>query len=177
MNVWRAVAVRWRRMLLGRRFQNRPVRPVFGAHLLILGGDRIRLGDDFSCWRFCTLAACTDGRLEIGDRVSLNANVYINACSGGTITIGNDVLIGPNVVLRASDHRFDRADVPIREQGHTAGTIVIEDDVWLGANVTVVGGVHIGRGSVVAAGAVVASNVAPSSIVGGVPARLIRKRG
>jgi galactoside O-acetyltransferase len=172
----RAVAVYWRRALYRHRFENRPVHPIFGARLLVLGGDRIRLGSHFSCWRLCTLAACTDGRIDIGDHVSLNANVYINACSGGRIRIGNDVLIGPNVVLRASDHKFDDLTRPMRLQGHASGTIVIEDDVWLGANVTVVGGVRIGQGSVVAAGAVVAADVEPNSIVGGVPARLIRKR-
>jgi galactoside O-acetyltransferase len=173
----RALGMRWRRAVYSGRFENRPVRPVFGKQLLVLGGPHIRIGAHFSCWRLCTLAACTDGRIEIGNHVSFNANVYVNACSGGTIRIGNDVLVGPNVVLRASDHRFDDLTRPIRMQGHTAKTIVIEDDVWLGSNVTVVGGVRIGRGSVIAAGAVVTSDVAPYSIVGGVPARLIRKRG
>jgi acetyltransferase-like isoleucine patch superfamily enzyme len=153
-----------------------PVRARFGPGLLVLGGDRIRIGSQFSCWRGCTLAACADGRLEIGDRVSLNSNVYLNACSAGTILIGNDVLIGPNAVLRASDHRFDDPTQPIRLQGHSGGAIVIEDDVWLGANVTVVGGVRIGRGAVVAAGAVVTRDVPPLAIVGGVPARVIRMR-
>ena len=157
-------------------FAVRPERATFGKDLLVLGGDRIRIGTHFSCWRSCTLAACTDGAIEIGDHVSFNANVYVNACSGGTIRIGNDVLVGPNVVIRASDHRFDDVTRPIRTQGHVAGTIVIEEDVWLGSNVTVVGGVRIGRGSVVAAGAVVTTDVEPFSIVGGVPARFIRRR-
>ena len=122
------------------------------------------------------MAACTDGELTIGNRVALNANVYINACSGGTIRIGDDVIVGPNVVMRASDHAFDDVTRPMRDQGHTAGVIVIDDDVWLGANVTVVGGVRIGRGAVVAAGAVVSKDVEPYTIVGGVPARLIRRR-
>lgn len=172
----RAVSVRVRRAWYGRLFASRPNRPTFGPGLLVLGGDRIRIGAHFSCWRLCTLAACTDGRIEIGDHVSFNSNVYVNACSGGTITIGNDVLIGPNAVLRASDHKFDDVTRPIRTQGHTAGTIVVENDVWIGSNVTVVGGVRIGKGAVVAAGAVVTSDVEPYSIVGGVPARLIRKR-
>lgn len=173
----RAAAGRWRRLRYRWVFQAPPVAAVFGPGLLVLGGDRIRLGSHFSCWRLCTLAACTDGTIVIGDHVSLNANVYLNACSGGTIHIGNDVLIGPNVVLRASDHRFDDLSRPMRTQGHTAGSIVIEDDVWLGANVTVVGGVRIGRGAIVAAGAVVTDDVPPNAIVGGVPARVIRRRG
>lgn len=177
MNVRRAIGVRWRRFIYERRFQNRPVHLVLGEGLLVHGPERIRIGSYFSCWRMCTLAACGDGHLVIGDRVSLNSNVYINACSGGTIRIGNDVLIGPNAVLRSSDHRFDDRSKPIRLQGHTGGAIIIEDDVWLGANVTVVGGVRIGAGSVVAAGAVVVRDVEPYSVVAGVPARFIRRRG
>lgn len=174
--LFRFVAGRWRRFYYGALFKVRPVSPQFGAALLVHGGGRITLGSHFSCWRHCTLAACADGHLVIGNHVSLNANVYINACSGGSIVIGDDVLIGPNVVIRASDHRFDSTSTPIRLQGHTVGTVVIEQDVWIGANVTVVGGVRIGRGSIIAAGAVVTSDVDPYSVVGGVPARLIRHR-
>ena len=148
-----------------------------GPGLLVLGPHRIRIGEHFTCWRLCTLAACDDGDIEIGDRVSLNANVYLNACSGGLITIGHDVLIGPNAVFRTSDHVTVDLDRRIRDQGHTSGAIVLEDDVWIGANVTVVGGVRIGRGAVVAAGAVVTKDVEPYSIVGGVPAKLIKRRG
>lgn len=175
--IWGALGKRWRRLLYGGRFQARPAGASFGAGLLVSGGSRIRIGTQFSCWRFCTLAAGPDGEIQIGDRVSLNANVYLNAASGGTIHVGNDVMIGPNTVMRASDHRFDDLSRPMRTQGHAPGTIVIEDDVWIGANVTIVGGARIGRGSVVAAGAVVTGVVEPFSIVGGVPARLIRKRG
>lgn len=169
------IARRARRLWYAQRLQGLGPGADLGPHLLVLGADRIRVGANFSCWRLCTLAAA-GGRLEIGDRVSLNANVYLNAC-GGHITIGSDVLIGPNVVMRATDHIFTDPARPIREQGHTAGNIAIEDDVWLGSNVTIVGGVRIGRGSVVAAGAVVTRDVEPGSIVGGVPARLLKKRG
>jgi len=66
---------------------------------------------------------------------------------------------------------------PIRDQGHRPGEIIVEDDVWLGANVTVIGSVRVGQGAVVAAGAVVTKDVEPYSIVGGVPAKFIKKRG
>lgn len=107
--------------------------------------------------------------------MSFNTNVHVNA-DNGRISFGNHVLVGPNVVIRASNHRFDRTDTPIRDQGHSTGEITIEDDIWLGANVSVLGGVRIGRGAVVAAGAVVTKDVASFSVVGGVPARLIKMR-
>ena len=91
--------------------------------------------------------------------------------------MGNDVLVAPNVVMRASDHVFDDVTKPIAEQGHTGREIIVEDDVWLSSNVTVVGGVRIGKGAVVAAGAVVTKDVAPYTVVGGVPARFIKNRG
>ena len=116
------------------------------------------------------------GRIDVGDRVSFNTNVHINAEVGGSITIGDFCLIGPNVVIRSADHRFDRLDIPIRDQGHVCKPIVIESDVWLGANVVVVAGVRIGHGAVVAAGAVVTKDVLPMTVVAGVPAKPIRSR-
>jgi acetyltransferase-like isoleucine patch superfamily enzyme len=75
------------------------------------------------------------------------------------------------------NHVFDDPDRPFIEQGITAQGIVIEDDVWLGAGVVVTDGVRIGRGAVVAAGAVVTNDVPPHTVVGGVPARIIRELG
>ncbi len=115
-------------------------------------------------------------RIEIGNDVAFNSNVMINADRGGSIKIGKDVSIGPNVVIRASNHKFSNLDVPIRQQGHISGRIVIEDNVWIGANAIILADVVIGTGSVIAAGAVVIKNVESFSIVGGVPAKLISLR-
>jgi galactoside O-acetyltransferase len=166
-----------RRWYFGLRLKKLGLGAVIGSGLLVSGARNISIGSNFSCWRNCTLAAGDDGIIEIGNRVALNANVYINASLGGRVAIGNDVLIAPNVVLRASDHVTTALDKPIREQGHRSGVIVVEDDVWLAANVTVVGGVCVGRGAVVAAGAVVTKNIDPNTVVGGVPARMIKRRG
>jgi len=115
-------------------------------------------------------------RIEIGNNVSLNANVMINADRGGSITIGDNVIIGPNVVLRSSNHKFNTTQIPIREQGHESGRIIIKEDVWIGANVVVLPNVTIGKGTVVGAGAVVNKDVEEYSIIGGVPAKVISKR-
>lgn len=113
--------------------------------------------------------------LSIGDGVCLNYHVLIDPCDG-FISIGNNVLIGPNCVLRAADHNFSDLTRPIRSQGHIGGRITIEDDCWLGANVVVLRNVTIGRGSVIAAGAVVNRDIPPLSIATGVPARLVATR-
>ena len=166
----------FRRTYLKRRFKSLGPGASIDVSVWIIGPKNIHIGRQFLCLRNCTLGAESDGRLEIGDRVSLNANAYINACDEGKIVLGNDVLIGPNVVMRASDHSMASLEEPMKEQGHTGGEIIVEDDVWLGANVVVTGGVRIGRGAVVAAGAVVTKDVEPYTVVGGVPAQFIKNR-
>jgi acetyltransferase-like isoleucine patch superfamily enzyme len=96
------------------------------------------------------------------------------------ITIGNKVLFGPGVTIIGGDHRASDVgrfiyDVLDKKEDDDKD-VVIEDDVWVGTNVTILKGVHVGRGAVVAAGAVVTKDVEPYSIVGGVPARRLSCR-
>jgi len=86
----------------------------------------------------------------------------------GGITVGDRVYTAPLVQL------LEDPDRPMVEQGITAEGIAIEDDVWIGAGAVITDGVHIGRGSVVAAGAVVTEDVPPRTVVGGVPARVLK---
>jgi acetyltransferase-like isoleucine patch superfamily enzyme len=92
------------------------------------------------------------------------------------------VIFGPNPTIITGDHRIDLIgkyiiDVTVDEkQPENYAPVVIEDDVWCGANVTILKGVTIGRGSVIAAGAVVTKSFSPYSIIGGVPAKLIKMR-
>ncbi len=79
--------------------------------------------------------------------------------------------------MRSSNHVFLYKTKPIRLQGCAGGSIVIGDDVWIGTNVVITTNVVIGTHSVIAAGAVVTKDVAPNSVVGGVPAKLIKYRG
>jgi galactoside O-acetyltransferase len=150
-----------------------------GAHiepgLDLAGAENIRIGSDFTAMRNCSLRA-ERGSLTIGDRVALNVNVAIGASDGGTITIGDDVLIGPNVVVRASDHVYADATRQIRQQGHSGGKIIIDDDVWVAASVVITADVVVGKGAVVAAGAVVTKDVAPWTVVAGVPAQPVGVR-
>jgi len=94
----------------------------------------------------------------------------------GGVTIGNDVYTGPLVQILAVNHVYTDPDRPIREQGITAQGIVIEDDVWLAAGAIVLDGTHIGRGSVIGAGAVVTEDIPPYSIAIGSPARVVKDR-
>lgn len=113
-------------------------------------------------------------RLEIDCNTSINRNFFINA--RGQISIGKNVLIGPYVIIYSTNHIFDNTCMSINEQGQTEEPVIIEDDVWIGARSVILPGVIIGKGAVIAAGAVVTKNVEPYSIVGGVPAKFIKYR-
>jgi acetyltransferase-like isoleucine patch superfamily enzyme len=93
----------------------------------------------------------------------------------GGVSIGDRVYTSPFTQIIAVNHVFDNPDIPFVEQGITAEGIIIEDDVWIGSGAVITDGVRIGQGSVVAAGAVVTRDVPPHSVVGGVPARIIRE--
>lgn len=110
--------------------------------------------------------------IRIG-RNSLIGELNVLRGQGG-ITIGDRVYTAPLVQMLAVNHVYDDPTRPMVEQGITAEGIVIEDDVWIGGGAIVTDGVRVGRGSVVAAGAVVTKDVAPYTVVGGVPARLLR---
>jgi len=92
----------------------------------------------------------------------------------GGVTIGDRVYTSPFVQIVSVNHVFDDPDVPFADQGITAEGVVIEDDVWIGSGAVITDGVRIGKGAVVAGGAVVTKNVEPHTIVGGVPAKVIR---
>lgn len=93
----------------------------------------------------------------------------------GGITIGDRVYTSPFTQILAVNHVIDDPNIPIINQGITAEGIVIEDDVWLGSAAIITDGVHIGRGSVIAAGAVVTSDIPENVVVAGIPAKIIRK--
>ncbi len=93
----------------------------------------------------------------------------------GGVTIGKRVYTSPFTQIIAVNHVFEDPARPFIEQGLTAEGIVIEDDVWLGAGAVITDGVRVGAGAVVAAGAVVTKDVPPHTVVGGVPAKIIKK--
>ncbi len=92
----------------------------------------------------------------------------------GGVHLGDRVFTSPFTQIIAVNHVFDNPERSFVEQGITAQGIHIEDDVWLGAGAIVTDGVRIGKGAVVAAGAVVTEDVPPHTVVGGVPARVLR---
>ena len=94
----------------------------------------------------------------------------------GSITIGNNVRIAAHAMIIGANHVFADRDELICKQGMDRKSIVIEDDVWIAGRVNILCGVTIGKGSVIAAGAVVTKDVPPYSVVGGVPAKILKER-
>jgi len=109
-------------------------------------------------------------RTAIGARTIVNRHCCLDARSG--LRIGSDVSISPEVAILTTQH-----DIGDRRFSLQGKSVVIDDHVWIGMRAIVLPGVHIGRGAVVAAGAVVTQDVDPLDIVAGVPARRIGRRG
>jgi maltose O-acetyltransferase len=110
--------------------------------------------------------------IKIGSHCHINENVFIQGA-----TIGNYVMLAPGTCILNSTHNIERIDIPMVMQGELKGlNPIIEDDVWIGRNSIILPGIVVKKGSIVAAGAIVTKNVESYSIVGGVPAKLIRKR-
>jgi acetyltransferase-like isoleucine patch superfamily enzyme len=111
--------------------------------------------------------------ISIGKGTTINRNCNILA----NVKIGKGCSIAANVVIVGSNHVFKSKIDSIKSQGIDSKGILIEDDVWIGANCTVLDGVVLGEGCIVAAGAVVNKSIEPYSIVGGVPSKHIKTRG
>ncbi len=136
----------------------------------------LRCGDEVEISRN-TIMSCKDGSITIGSFVSIGRNVLMS--SGKKITIGDNCNIGPFTSILASGHGWDDPEKPAMLQNRGIKPIEIENNVWIGAHVTVMDGVKIGEKSIISVGSVVANDIPPYCIAGGVPARVIsrRKRG
>lgn len=161
--------------MAGARIRLRAV-DVLGPHARTLGRPRIEnlgrieIGRDVLLRSVnvpVELATGPSGILRIGDGVRLNYGVSIAAQK--EVVIGHRTRIGPYVMIVDSDFH----DPYVRSRRPPAHPVVIEDDVWIGAKASVLKGVRVGRGAIIGTGAVVTRDVAPFTIVAGVPARLV----
>lgn len=112
-------------------------------------------------------------RLRIGD----NSGIGRNSSLQGNVTIGKNVMIGPDLYVFTTNHMHENCALPMIEQGfEEEKPVVINDDVWIGARVIILGGIHVGKGSIIGAGSVVTKDVPPFAIVGGNPAKILKMR-
>jgi len=109
----------------------------------------------------------------IKGKAGINAFCVIGASDDGKIIIGNNVSISPCSVIVS--YGLDTSVLDMKRPHKSSGDIVLEDNVWICSNVTVTGGIRIGKNSVVAAGSVVSKDVPADCIVAGVPAQIVKK--
>jgi acetyltransferase-like isoleucine patch superfamily enzyme len=144
-----------------------------------LSKNGIKIGDNVSILKN-TIIECTGVLRElgegliIGNHVGIAQNCFIQV--RGKVEIGNHVIFGPRVSVYSENHIFHDKNIPIMLQGASRKGIKIEEDVWVGSDAIILDGVHIGKGSIIAAGSVVNKDIEPYSIVGGIPAKLLKKR-
>ena len=144
-----------------------------------LSKNGIKMGDNVSIHRN-TIIECTGVirdlgiGLTIGNNVGIAQNCFIQV--RGEITIGSNVIFGPGVSIFSENHLFTDPDIPVVEQGEARKGVIIEDNVWIASGAIILDGVRIGKNSIIAAGSVVNKNVPEYSVVGGVPAKIIKSR-
>lgn len=156
---------------------------IIGYDCFLLGGKYIELGNNVSIGRH-GVVTCWDSyvgdkfspRIKVGNSTSIGE--YCHITSINSITIGDGVLMGRRVTITDNSHgKFSTEECnipPSHRKLYSKGPIIIEDNVWIGDKVSIMPGVHIGKGSIIGANSVVTKNVLEYSIVGGVPAKTIK---
>ncbi len=137
----------------------------------VMFGDNVRIG------AFSRIVAATSfdhvgSYIRIGNNVGIGEFAYLGG--GGGLEIGDDCIIGQYLSCHPENHNFGCGDRPIRLQGVTRKGIRIGRNCWIGSKVTILDGVTIGDNCVIAAGAVVTKSMPSDSVIGGVPARVLK---
>lgn len=157
---------------------------IIGCSSTFRGTDRIEIGSHTIIGRYAVITAWKRinndffiPKIFIGNNCSIGEYVHITATN--SITIGNNVLLGRRVTISDNSHgknlSCEELQIPPNHRRiYSKGEVIIEDNVWIGDKATILAGVRIGYASIVGANAVVTADVPPYSIVGGVPAKVLR---
>jgi acetyltransferase-like isoleucine patch superfamily enzyme len=136
-------------------------------------GHRVSIGDN-SYLIISTTPMLPGAFIHIDDQVGIGEFAYLGGAGG--LHIGRGCIIGQYLSCHPENHIYDNVDEEIRLQGVTRRGIVIGPNCWIGSKVTILDGVTIGEGCVIAAGAVVNKDIPAYSVIGGVPAKIIKSR-
>lgn len=136
-------------------------------------GDNVGIGD-FSRVIVSTSLNDIGSHIKIGNNVGIGEFAYLGGAGG--LEIGDECIIGQYLSCHPENHNYEQVDVSIRHQGVSRKGIKIGKNCWIGSKVTILDGVEIGDGCIIAAGAVVNKSFPKNSIIGGVPAKLLKSR-
>jgi acetyltransferase-like isoleucine patch superfamily enzyme len=144
-----------------------------------LGKGKIVLGQNTSIGAFSRLIISTSfnnigSHIHLGENVGIGEFAYLGGAGG--LSIGNDCIIGQYFSCHPENHNYKKKDTLIRHQGTSRSGISIGNDCWIGSKVTICDGVKIGDHCVIAAGAVVTKDMPSNSVIGGVPAKVLKTR-
>ncbi len=149
------------------------------VYVSALSKNGIQFGDNVSIGAFSRVIVSTSLN-EIGDKISIGNNVGIGEFAylggAGSLEIGDECIIGQYLSCHPENHNYQDTTISIRHQGVTRKGIKIGKNCWIGSKVTILDGVEIGNGSIIAAGTVVNKSFPENSIIGGVPAKLLKTR-
>lgn len=184
--IWRLLKVYLYTGMVRRRYKHFGRRTFLQPHTIYRGEQYISLGDGVSIGDYVFLTAWdyyanADQHLSpyliIGNNCSIGARSHITCIN--SITIGNNVLTGPNVLITDNAHGEavrELLDIaPNKRLLYSKGPVVIDDNVWIGEKASIMPGVHIGRGAIIAANSVVTHDVPAYAVVAGIPAKVIKQ--
>lgn len=145
-----------------------------------LAREGIHFGNNVGIGAFSRIVVSTSlnnigAYIRIGNNVGIGEFAYLGG--GGGLEIGDDSIIGQYLSCHPENHIYSDSEMLIRLQGVTRRGIRIGRNCWIGSKVTILDGVDIGEGCIVAAGAVITRSMPPNAIIGGVPAKVIKERG
>lgn len=152
----------------------------YKCYIDALSKDGLWFGDNCSMGMYTTIRLTVSlqkigNYIKIGNHVGLGTHGFYG-CGAGSLEIGDDTIIGNYVSIHPENHNYADLSIPIRLQGVNGKGIKIGKNCWIGAKVTILDGANIGDGCIIAAGAVVTGTFPPYSIIGGVPAKIIKQR-
>jgi len=149
------------------------------VRLSALGKEGIHIGNNVSLGDYSRVIVSTSFNhlgeyIKIGNNVGIGEFAYLGG--GGGLEIGDDCIVGQYLSCHPENHNHSSLSTPIRHQGVSRQGIKIGTNCWIGSKVTFLDGIEIGAGSIIAAGAVVNKSFPENSIIGGVPAKLLKQR-
>lgn len=181
---WERLKVHVYTAIRKRMFKSFGKHSFLGRNSVYMGEQYISIGDDFVLGNDSRLTAwdcyndqCFTPEIQIGNNCSIGQQSHITAIN--RIVIGNNVLTGPKVLITDNAHGEFKAEqlviAPLQRPLYSKGAVIIDDNVWIGEKASIMPGVHIGKGAIIAANSVVTHDIPGYSLAAGVPAKIIKQ--